>query len=330
MLFCINMTELNEIDKKIIYELSRDSKQSYKQISKKIKSKKEVVAYHVNELLEKKIITKFVPIFSLSRLGIISHKIYIRLKGLTAEKEDKLIEELVKNKNVAWVAKSVGRWDLLLGFYARNIIEFSKIKDSILSRLSKHIEEYNLTFIEDAIILNRDYLLSEKRKEIKEFYFAGELGSEKVDNLDLKIMQLIKNDARVSLVDIANRLDIDARTIKARIKILEKRKILQGQTIFLDLVKLGFQLHKLCITFNNYSLENFNQVIDYCKQNSKIIHIIKSLGSWELELEVEEDSLQNVYNLIRQLKSEFSSLIKQIDLVTIIKEPKLDFFPSNF
>ncbi|MEK6885695.1 MAG: Lrp/AsnC family transcriptional regulator [Nanoarchaeota archaeon] len=322
------MEELSEIDRKVLYELSRNSKQSYKQIARNIKSKKEVVAYHINELLKRQIITKFVPIFSLSKLGILSHKVYLKLQGLTLEKEDKLIKDLIKDKKVAWIAKSIGRWDLLLGFYAKNIIEFAKIKDRILSKLSKYVEEYNLTFIEDAIILNRDYLLNDKRKETSEFSFAGEFKIQRLDDLDLKIIQIIKNEARIPLLDIAKCLNVDARTIKNRIRELEKRRILQGQTVFIDLDKLGFQLHKLCVTFKNYNSTDFERVVNYCKQNPKIIHIIKSLGSWELELEIEDNNLQDIYDFIRLLKNEFAAIIKHIELVTIVKEPKLDFFPD--
>jgi DNA-binding Lrp family transcriptional regulator len=323
------METLSEIDKKIVYELGKDSRQSYKQVAKNIASKKEVVAYHINELLSKGIITKFVPVFSLSRLGIISHKIYLRLRGLTSEKEEKLMNELIKNENVAWVAKSVGRWDLLLGFYAKNIIEFSRIKDSILSRLSKYVEDYDITFIEDAFVLNRDYLIENKRRERKEFSFAGELANEKIDKIDFKIISVMKNDARKTLLEIAKQLNLDARTIKNRLRELEDKKILQGQTIFLDLNKIGFQLHKLCITFDNYNIDNFREVVDYCKENLNVVHIIKSLGSWELELEIEDNNLQSIYKFIKELKNKFASIIKQIDLVTITKEEKLDFFPEK-
>ena len=65
------MERLGQIDRKVIYELGKDARQSYKHIAKIIKSKKEVVAYHINELIKKGIITKFVPVFSLSRIGIL-------------------------------------------------------------------------------------------------------------------------------------------------------------------------------------------------------------------------------------------------------------------
>lgn len=47
------MEELDKLDCKIIYELGENSRQSYKQIAKKINSKKEVVAYHIQQLIKK-------------------------------------------------------------------------------------------------------------------------------------------------------------------------------------------------------------------------------------------------------------------------------------
>ena len=62
------MDKIDKLDCKILYELGEDSRQSYKQIAKKIHSKKEVVAYHFQKLLKERIITKFVPVFALSLL----------------------------------------------------------------------------------------------------------------------------------------------------------------------------------------------------------------------------------------------------------------------
>ena len=57
------MEEFNAVDKKVIYELGRNARQSYKEIAQRTKSKKEIIAYHITQLINKKIITKFVPYF---------------------------------------------------------------------------------------------------------------------------------------------------------------------------------------------------------------------------------------------------------------------------
>jgi len=321
--------DLDLIDKKILYELGKNSRLSYKQIAVNISSKKEVVAYHINQLTKKRIITKFVPVFDLSKLNIFSNKIYLRLKGLNKEAETKLYNSLIKNKKIAWIAKSVGRWDLLLGMYAENIIEFSKIKQEILSKLSEYVQDYNITQIEDAQIFNRDYLIKSPIGYRKEFTFGGEVDNIKLSNKELKIIDLIKNNARSTILDIAIKLNLDPRTVMQTIRRLEEKNILQGYTVFLDLRKINFQLHKLCIYLQNYDKVAIDKLISFLKQNPNTIHLAKSLGSWEFEVEIESDNLQQIYDYINNLKNNFPRMIKQIDLVTITEELKLEFFPKK-
>jgi len=321
--------KLDHIDKKIIYELGKNSRFSFKQIAKNISSKKEVVAYRFNQLIKNGIITKFVPVFALSKINIFSSKIYIRLHGLNEESEDKLYKDLLNDKNIVWVAKSVGRWDLLIAMYTKNVIGFSKLKEKILTKFGRNIKDYDITQIEDALVFNRDYLINRSPNYRKEFVFAGEASNIKLKDAELKIINLIKNNARFRILDIADNLGVDPRTIMNTIKRLEKKEILQGYTVFLDLKKIGFQLHKLCIHLENYNKKDVESLILLLKQDPKIIHLIKSMGSWELEVEIESDDIQEIHDYIKRLKNNFPKLIKQIELVTITDELKLNFFPEK-
>ncbi len=324
------MEELDKIDKKILYELGEDARQSYKQIAKKINSKKEVVAYHIQQLIKKRIITKFVPVFALSEIGIFSSKMYIRLRGLNKREEEKLYNSLLDDKKIAWIAKSIGTWDLLIGMYSRNIIEFGKIKEHILNKYGVYIRDYEITHIEDGLVFNRDYLIDKKIGYRNNFIFEGQVGNKKLDHIEIKIINLIKNKGRFSALDIANKLGIDARTVLKTIKNLKNKKILQGFTVFIDLKKLGLHLHKLCFYLEKYDSEEITQLLDTLKQNKKMIHLIKSQGSWELEVEIEESNLENIYNYVNGLRNLFSDLIKKIDLTSITDEIKLNFFPDDY
>jgi hypothetical protein len=71
-------------------------------------------------------------------------------------------------------------------------------------------------------------------------------------------------------------------------------------------------------------------VIEYTKLDPLNIHLIKSLGPVELEIELESNDVFNVYEYVNLLKNKFPKTIKQIDLSIITDEMKLDFFPDNF
>lgn len=319
--------ELDLLNKKIIYELGKDARISYKQLAKKISSKKETVAYRINNLINNKIITKFVPIFALSKLGIFSGKIYVNLKGM--KKSDEITDWFIKNKEIAWLAKSVGKWDLLIGFYYRNIIEFGRIKESILTRLSNHIQDYEISFIEDGLVFNREYLVDRKNFSRSEFIYGGELKESNIDKIDKKIISLIRNDGRFEYIDASKKLNLDARTILSRINIMKEKGILQGFIVFIDLNKIGYKLYKICIYLDCSDKNSKDKVIELLTKNPNVIHLIKSISSWELEAEIEYDNVENIYNCINSLKNELPDIIKKIDLITINEETKLDFFPEN-
>ena len=150
-------------------------------------------------------------------------------------------------------------------------------------------------------------------------------------DVDLEVLiSLIKNNARFTALEIADNLKIDARTVLKILDVLKKKKILQGYTVFIDLKKLGLQLHKLCIYLENYNPNEINRLLETLKQNKRMVHLIKSQGPWELEIEIEESNLENIYNYLKRLRNLFPDFIKRIDLVSITDEMKLDFFPENY
>lgn len=324
------MEELSQIDKKILYELSKDSRQSYKQIAQKINSKKDTVAYHIIQLQDKNIISKYIPIFNLSKLGISSSKMYINLHGLSKKDENEMLDSLTKNEDISWAAKTIGTWDLMIGFYTTNILDFSEKKNKILSEWGEFIENYNITQIENALTLDRNYLFNKKTEDRKEFLFAGKGKKIEIDKIDKKIIDLIKNNGKFEYLKLAEELKLDTRTIQSKIKNLTRKELIQGYTTFINTRTLGIQLHKLCISLRCYEQSKLNLLTDFLKKNPSTIHIIKSLGEWEMEVEIEEGDINKIYEYISKLKNQFPELIKKINLVTITEELKLDFFPENF
>lgn len=317
-----------ELDGKILYELGKNARLSYSQISKIIQSKKPVVAYHVQNLERKGIIWKYVPVISLSRLGIYAHKIYFRFHGLDKEKKKELVDEFVKSKYINWVAESVGVWDLLISIYAKNILEFAIRKNDIFEKYGAFVQDYSITLLEDALVFNRDYLVKKNINYRKEFVFGGKIEIEEVDEKQKKILRLIRNSGRFSLLDIAEKTKLNAGTVQSKIKDLEKKGIIQGYTTFINLSKTNLQFFKLCIHLNEYGKKEHAGLLDYCKANKNVLHLIKSIGDWELEVELESDNLDYVYEFVDELKTKFPNTIKKIDLVIIKEERKLDFFPE--
>lgn len=310
--------------------MEKNARLSYRQVAQKIGSKKEIVAYHFNQLLKDKIINKMMPVFSITKLGIYACKIYLKLHGIDKENEKKLYDFLISNKAVSWIARCTGKWDILIAIYCQDIVEFSLKKNQILSKFSRFIQDYDVTLIEDALVFSRDYLVGKSVDYRKSLVFGGEKESVQIKDYDKEIIRLIRNDARFSITEISEKMGIDSRTVIARIRYLEKKEVLQGYTIFLNLQKVGYKLFKLCLYLSDYKIKDVDKLISYIKQNPNVIHIIKALGSWELEVEIEYDDIYKTYDYINELKTNFPEMIKRIDLAIIMEEVKWDMFPEWF
>ena len=175
--------KINKIDKKILRELGNNARLSYKELAKKINSKKEIVAYHINKMEREGVIKKYIPVFSQARLGVFVHKIYMRFQGLSKEKENEMVKEFAESPYVNWMAKSVGTWDLMIAFYCRNILEFAKRKNDLLfKKYGRYIQDYNVSILEDALIYTRDYLINSPTRDRPGLIYGGSITEEKIDD----------------------------------------------------------------------------------------------------------------------------------------------------
>tara|TARA_Y100000310_G_scaffold342814_1_gene447593 strand:+ start:9129 stop:10091 length:963 start_codon:yes stop_codon:yes gene_type:complete len=318
---------MKPVERKLLYELDKDSRLSYRQLATKMGSKKTVVAYHFNRLLEEKMFWKFVPVISLTKLGIYSYKIYFQFQGLTKKEKEEMIQDLISDKHICWLASTTGAWDLCLGIYAKNVLEFSKVKNKLFHKYAPYVQNYAVSVIEDAFVFNRDYLLEGKRPRRK-FVFGGEVGEVKLDLKQKEILRLIRNNARYNISEISSKLNCTTKTTLTKIRDLEKKGVIQGYTTFLNINKLGLQFFKVSLYLQDHTEEEKTKLLTFAKSIPNVIHIIKSIGSWEIELEIEAEEIEDIYQIIEELKTKFPHTIKKTDITIINKEHKLDFFPE--
>ncbi|MGB9853336.1 MAG: Lrp/AsnC family transcriptional regulator [Candidatus Bathyarchaeales archaeon] len=71
--------------------------------------------------------------------------------------------------------------------------------------------------------------------------------NERLDDVDLRILNLLQEDSRLSYNKIASKLGISVGTAYNRIKSLEERGVLKGYTVLIDMAKAGYNLTALIL-----------------------------------------------------------------------------------
>ena len=82
---------LNKKDRKILYQLDLDSRQSLNQIGKKVRLSREVVQYRIKQLEKKGIIKGYRTLIDTSKLGYINCRLFIKFQKDTPQGEQKII-----------------------------------------------------------------------------------------------------------------------------------------------------------------------------------------------------------------------------------------------
>ncbi|MBI5884808.1 AsnC family transcriptional regulator [archaeon] len=237
-------------DRRVLFELDVDSRQPVSRLARKAGLSKEVAAYRMRKLADEGIITKFLTIINGYKLGFVQHKIYLRFQNMTDEKEQEIIDFLAGHEMVAWVASCQGSWDLVAAFLAKNIAEFKGELNGFLNKFSPFILNKSIAINVLAPHFRRSYLV--EKPEMQETVYWGGLPVEsRVDDIDLKILRVIANNARMPAVEVAKRAGTSARIVEYRVKELIRKKIILGFRVGLDLNKLGLQFFRAMLTFKN-------------------------------------------------------------------------------
>ena len=220
------MLNMDVKDLKILAELDKNARESNNQIGKKVGLSKEVVKYRIDNLIKQGIIIRFHTVIDYFKLGIVKYKLYLRLNA-DKEKIDEIANYFFKHKNTEWVATCTGRWDLIIGFLVHNVNEFDDEVMTLMNKYSRFIQEKAVTATLYLAHHEREFL--KKNKEIsKAVYHTSKDKQEKIDKIDDEILKIIANNARIPLVDIAEKLRKTPRIIQYHLRELEKKGIIQG------------------------------------------------------------------------------------------------------
>ena len=320
------MANIDLKDKKILYELDRNSRQSNKQIAKKVGLSEQVVGNRIRRLQEWGIIEYFFVKTNPSVLGYMHIKIYLRLHNITKEKEGELLNDLNNPKNIYWLSSLRGKYDLVASIYVKNIAEFSKKYEEIFGKWGDYILERNVIVLERAFTYTKAYLLQNQKSE-EVVYSIGEEKEIQLDKTDHDFLKLLNKEGRKSLIDIAKQLKVSADTIKYRLNNLRKRGIITGFGVKIDYKKLDNHYYLIFLKLQNMNLQKYTKLESLARINKNVIIFIKTIGDHDIELEVETTNNDELDELMKTLRDHFVSEIKDYEILEVTREHRMTYYP---
>lgn len=325
------MSELDFKDRKILYELDLNARQSDSIIAKKVGLSRDSVRYRINKLVENGHINYFVTILNSMKLGYDWYRIFFKFQNLTLEKEKEIIEYLKVRSS--WIMKVEGKWDLNTGIFVKNVYEFRDLINEFLLKYSAFIEHYEVSIVTRMWSYYRDHLIKDKKTSqpiLMGFNPQEEYVAETIDETDYKILKTILKDARMKTTDIARKINSTEMIVRYRLKKLQKKGIIIGFKPFLNVHKLGYAYFKLHLTFRNLTQEKKNAVIQYIHQHPHTIHTTELVGGADLEIEFQVKNNEEFYQHVQELRLRFSEIIRDYEFMQYTKEYKFTYLPEMY
>ncbi len=314
---------MDTLDKKMLYELTKNSRISLIALAKILKISPERTRYRF-EALKKDKIQHFIAIMNSASLGYSTYEMFIKFQNINQKIKDEIIVELSKSDKVAWIGDLEGNFDLGIIFLVENQLELFEVISLIEKKYSNYIMKKNISINLEGQFFSRDYIISKDRKEYKTQTYTRSKDIITIDDLDKSICKLIAKDSRITALDMAKVLKVSVDTIIKRLRNLEK-KVISGYTITLDNKKINQQHYKLLIYLSNKSEED--KMISFLKLNNRVISIVKTLSSWDYEIDIEVDNIDQLKLLTMELTRIYSDMIRDYDILRVVDMRKYTFYP---
>ncbi|UCD13209.1 MAG: Lrp/AsnC family transcriptional regulator [Thermoplasmatales archaeon] len=322
------MVKIDLKDRKILYQLDLDSRQSLTQIGKKVGLKKDVVSYRIKRLQEGGIIRFFWTNINAYKLGYVVFRFYINYQYVTPDIKKNIIQYLVKDKHTWVVSSLVGRYDLSVVVWVKDINDFYHFWEKLLNKYGDYFAQKVFSIYVKAFSYPRSYLLlDEYNKSDREKYeIVGGGKTVEVDELDFQILNEIAENARISLIDLAEKINTSSQTINYRLKNLIKSGVIQGFRVALDVSKLGLRYYKVDVHLKEHSSRN--SIINYIKFNPYVGFIATSAGVSDLEIEFYVKDSVKLQQIMENVNLKFPGATRNYEYFTVENNHKLRCVPE--
>jgi DNA-binding Lrp family transcriptional regulator len=311
-------------DMQILYWLDVNGRMSYSEIGKRIKLSKQLVKYRIERLEKERFIKGYFTMIDSGRLGFTTFRVYLKFRGVTPEKKNQIIN-YCKNLSSVWaVIVEAGKWDLALGISVREIYDFYEVWDDLLKCFLPAIHDYAVNIYSPIYHYDKKYLIDNpKQYSVR---ILGGRGKIELDNADFIILGLLSNNARVSLLDISEKIKMTPEAAGRRIRQLEKRGVIQGYRAMINLSKLGYEFYKVEFKLNSY--DKIEHIISYCQNQPKIYQVDRTIGGSTLDVEFHVKNLQELYMLIEEFDKTFPQTVESFEYLTVLSEEKTTYMPK--
>lgn len=308
---------LDAADRRILAELDVNCRIPASQLARKVRKSREAVKYRIRQLEEKGVITGYLTSINPNRFGWYMFKVYLQLENIPGERE-KFYGFLRSHRSIYWYGICDGAYDCIFAILSRSVTDYYEEINALCSRWRHLIVQKVLGVMVDTVQYNKKYFCETAPRE--NGGFGGNTCANSVDGLDLRILDIIANDARLPMVRIAKKAGGSVEAVRRRISRMEELGIILSYRISVDLNRLGLGFFKAIIYFKSLSRREELSLREWMRSHKNSVYYIRSIAPWDAEFEFVVENYSQFTGIIRQLRERFPGTVRNCEHVIFSEE----------
>ena len=318
---------LDLIDKKLLYALDTDCRQSASQLGRKLKIHRNVVLYRINKLEKEGIIRGYFTEIDIKKLGYHSFRILLKLGNYTTVERERLITFVNTCKEVMWFMECEGRWNLDIVTGWKTTSAFEEFHEKLHNQFNSIIEEEEIGMLMQIEHFLKDYFITSKR--VTNPHRAFEEKEVSTDEKDYAILRIVAEHATIRIVELAQKTKMSINTVKDRLKRLEKEKIIFGYRPFIDTQATGYSYYKIFVTLKNYDEKMLLSFKTFFKTNPHTVYLTKYITGATLDIEIHLPNNAALQKLEEEARKQYGKIIKDWQVLRFTKEHAYRYIPET-
>ena len=151
---------------------------------------------------------------------------------------------------------------------------------------------------------------------------------QQLDSNDFKILSALRNDARVSLVQLANVTKLNVQTVKQRIQNLIEKSVIGYFMADIDYTKLGYK--EMAVFMNILSDDKKRKTFfAYLEKFPSIFTALTYMDYWNFSFILRFKTLPEADEILEDILANFKDLILDYKKLIEVKEHKKEMYNSN-
>ncbi|HEX7502675.1 MAG TPA: Lrp/AsnC family transcriptional regulator, partial [Acidobacteriota bacterium] len=286
------------------------------------------------------VLTGFFAIPNIFRLGFDHFRVFVKYQHLSEAREKELVDHLVTRSEVSWLTQLDGDFDLEFVVWAQGVAAFEAAYDDILGQFGSLFQEKYFSLATRIEFFPWRFLAPEGVQPggataAVTLESRGPLGGDlqgrttlRIDPIDRRLLAELSRNGRLSLASLGERCRISAAAAALRVSALRRSGAIAGFGAKIDHALLGWTYRKVFLQLENPSVEALARLTSWLRSQAEVIFLVKTIGSYDLEVELMTRSPGDFFTFMRRLRTTFAAELAGQRSVIVLRELKYGQYPA--